>query len=126
MLTSCAERARILDAFDAGAVGYLLKDAEPEELVRGVRAAFRGESPLSSKAARHLVESRPRSAPLDRLTGREREILAMLAEGSPNKVIAQRLSIAEKTVKNHVSSILQALEVADRTQAALLMARQAP
>jgi DNA-binding NarL/FixJ family response regulator len=125
VLTSFSDRRRILDALDAGAIGYLLKDAEPEELLRGVRAAARGESPLAPKAAQHLVAARhgPPS-PEEQLTEREREVLALLAEGQPNKVIARRLRIAEKTVKNHVTHILQTLDVTDRTQAALWLQRQ--
>jgi DNA-binding NarL/FixJ family response regulator len=119
VLTSFSDRQRILDALDAGAVGYLLKDAEPDELLRGIRAAARGESPLAPKAAHELIASRRPAAPDEQLTERELEILALLAQGQPNKVIARRLEIAEKTVKNHVSSIFQTLGVTDRTQAAL-------
>jgi DNA-binding NarL/FixJ family response regulator len=119
ILTSFSDRERILDALDAGAIGYLLKDAEPDELLRGIRAAARGEAPLAPKAAQHLLESRRRVPPAQELTDREREVLALLADGQANKAIARRLDIAEKTVKNHVSSILQRLGVSDRTQAAL-------
>jgi DNA-binding NarL/FixJ family response regulator len=125
VLTSFSDRARILDALDAGAIGYLLKDGEPDELLRGIRAAARGESPLSSKAAQQLIASRRRPEPAEQLTEREREILGLLAQGKPNKVIAQRLNIAEKTVKNHISRIFQTLGVTDRTQAALWFQRQA-
>jgi DNA-binding NarL/FixJ family response regulator len=119
VLTSISDRARILDALDAGAIGYLLKDSEPEELYRGVRAAARGESPLDPRAAGALIAARTSRAPGVELTERERDVLALLAEGRANKVIARRLGISEKTVKNHVTRILQALGVADRTQAAL-------
>jgi DNA-binding NarL/FixJ family response regulator len=119
VLTSFSERNRVLDALDAGAIGYLLKDTEPEELTRGIRAAARGESPLAPKAAQQLIASRRTAAPVDQLTEREREILSLLARGHPNKVIAQRLQIAENTVKNHVTRIFQTLGVTDRTQAAL-------
>jgi DNA-binding NarL/FixJ family response regulator len=120
ILTSFSDRERILDALDAGAVGYLLKDAEPDELLRGVRAAARGESPLAAKAAQHLIASRREATPPPSdLTEREQEILALVAGGHPNKIIARRLQIAEKTVKNHLSHIFQALGVTDRTQAAL-------
>jgi DNA-binding NarL/FixJ family response regulator len=128
ILTSFSDRERIVEALDAGAVGYLLKDAEPEELLRGIRAAARGESPLAPKAAAELISGRrpgagepslrPASAAVD-LTAREREILSLLAEGRSNKVIARRLDIAEQTVKNHLSRIFQTLGVTDRTQAAL-------
>jgi DNA-binding NarL/FixJ family response regulator len=122
VLTSFSDRERILDALDAGATGYLLKDADPEELLRGIRAAAEGESPLHPKVAGHLVRRHQRpSSP--QLTEREQEILALIAQGAPNKVIAHRLQIAEKTVKNHVSRIFQTLDVTDRTQAALWAAR---
>jgi DNA-binding NarL/FixJ family response regulator len=123
VLTSFSDRDRILDALGAGAIGYLLKDSEPEELLQGIRAAARGESPLAPKAASHLVRrhQQPDSAP--QLTEREQQILALIAQGAPNKVIAHRLQIAEKTVKNHVSRIFQTLDVTDRTQAALWAAR---
>jgi DNA-binding NarL/FixJ family response regulator len=127
VLTSFSDRERITDALDAGAVGYLLKDADPDELLRGIRAAAVGESPLSPKAARQLIVSRRRAAAPagDALTEREREILRLLADGHPNKVIARTLGISEKTVKNHVSRIFQAIGVTDRTQAALWVQRRA-
>jgi DNA-binding NarL/FixJ family response regulator len=120
MLTSFADRDRIVEAIEAGAVGYLLKDSEPEELLSGIRAAARGESPLAPKAAAELISGRrdPSPAAPD-LTAREREILALLGRGRSNKVIARELEIAEQTVKNHLSRIFQALGVSDRTQAAL-------
>jgi DNA-binding NarL/FixJ family response regulator len=120
VLTSFSDRRRILAALDAGAVGYLLKDAEPDELLRGVRAAARGESPLAPRAARELLAARSEPpGPAEQLTDREREILLLIAEGRPNKVIARRLQIAEKTVKNHLSRIFRVIDVTDRTQAAL-------
>jgi len=119
ILTSFSDRERVIDALEAGAIGYLLKDAEPDDLLRGIRAASRGESPLDPKAARQLLTMRRRVEPDAQLTEREREILALIAQGHPNKVIARRLNIAEKTVKNHVSSLFQTLGVTDRTQAAL-------
>jgi DNA-binding NarL/FixJ family response regulator len=122
VLTSFSDRDRILDALGAGAIGYLLKDSEPAELLQGIRAAARGESPLAPKAASHLVR-RHHQPSVPQLTEREQEILALIAQGAANKVIAQRLQIAEKTVKNHVSRIFQTLDVTDRTQAALWAAR---
>jgi DNA-binding NarL/FixJ family response regulator len=124
MLTSFSDRARIMDALDAGAIGYMLKDAEPDEIYRGVRAAARGESPLDPKAAQALIAARATRPPDVELTDRERDVLALIAEGRANKVIARRLGISEKTVKNHVTRILQALDVTDRTQAALWAQRQ--
>jgi DNA-binding NarL/FixJ family response regulator len=96
----------------------LLKDAEPEELVRGVRAAARGESPLAPKAAHEVLRARARRLAVG-LSAREREVIALVAEGLPNKQIARKLDISEKTVKAHLTSIYQEIGVTDRTQAAL-------
>ena len=124
LLTAFSDRERILAAIDAGAVGYLLKDAEPEELVRGLEAAARGESPLSPKAAQALVAARGETGGHPQLTPREDEVLGLLAEGLPNKLIARRLDISEKTVKAHLTSIFQRIGVTDRTQAALWAQRR--
>jgi DNA-binding NarL/FixJ family response regulator len=124
VLTSFSDRERILDALDAGAIGYMLKDAEPEELLRGVRAAARGESPLDPKAASALLGAvADRRAATDELTAREREVLALVARGLPNKLIARELEISEKTVKAHLTSVFQRIGVTDRTQAALWATR---
>jgi DNA-binding NarL/FixJ family response regulator len=119
VLTAFSDRGRILDAIDAGAVGYLLKDAEPPELIRGLEAAARGESPLAPKAAQALVAARAERQGDSELTPRESEVLALLADGLPNKLIARRLDISEKTVKAHLTNIFQRIGVSDRTQAAL-------
>jgi len=119
VLTSFSDRTRITDALDAGAVGYLLKDAEPEDLVRGVEAAAAGQAPLDPRAAREILASRRPSPTVDSLSSREIEVLRLVAEGRANKVIAMRLEISEKTVKNHLSTVFQKLDVHDRTQAAL-------
>ena len=119
VLTAFSDRSRILDAIDAGAVGYLLKDAEPDELIRGLQAAARGESPLAPKAAQALVAARAEQQGDPELTPREQEVLALLADGLPNKLIARRLDISEKTVKAHLTNIFQRIGVTDRTQAAL-------
>jgi DNA-binding NarL/FixJ family response regulator len=120
ILTSFSDREQILAALDAGAIGYLLKDAGPAELIDGVRAAARGESPLHPKAARELLTGRDSPQAADPgLTARENEILGLLAKGLPNKRIALDLGISEKTVKAHVTSIFNSLGVTDRTQAAL-------
>ena len=126
VLTSFSDRDRILAALDAGAVGYLLKDAEPEELVRGVRAAARGESPLDPKAATAVLSARAerRTGGAEDLSPREREVLALVASGLPNKLIARRLDISEKTVKAHLTRVFQQIGVTDRTQAALWAERQ--
>ena len=117
-LTSFSDRARILGALDAGAIGYLLKDASPAELVAGIRAAAQGESPLAPKAARTLLEVHV-AKESELLRGREREILGLLAAGHANKLIARRLGISEKTVKSHLTSIYRQIGVTDRVQAAL-------
>jgi DNA-binding NarL/FixJ family response regulator len=117
-LTAFSDRRRVLEALDAGAIGYLLKDVEPADLFVAVRAAARGESPLAPKAASALVSERTeRRAP--ELSPREVEVLSLVAAGLPNKLIARRLEIAEKTVKAHLTSVFAAIGVSDRTQAAL-------
>jgi len=118
VLTSISDREKIEAALDAGAIGYLLKDAEPEEVIRGIRAAARGESPIAPKAARTLLAARG-ERPESRLSDRELEVLRCVAEGLPNKVIARRLGISEKTVKAHLTRVYQQIGVTDRTQAAL-------
>jgi DNA-binding NarL/FixJ family response regulator len=118
ILTSFSERDEILSALDAGAIGYLLKDAEPDELIRGVRAAANGESPLAPKAARELLGSRG-SAPASQLTDREREVLRLVTRGLSNKLIARELGISEKTVKAHLTTVFQRIGVTDRVQAAM-------
>lgn len=119
IFTSFSDRDRILQALDAGAIGYLLKDAEPEELHRGIVAASRGESPLAPRAAAEVLAAWATREPDDDLSEREREILVLVASGLANKQIARRLGISEKTVKGHLTNIFQALGVSDRTQAAL-------
>jgi DNA-binding NarL/FixJ family response regulator len=119
VLTSFADPDLITDALDAGAVGYLLKDAEPDGLVGAVRSAARGESPLDPRAARVVLTSRGRPAPASVLSGREKEVLVLVAEGLANKQIARTLGIAERTVKAHLTSIFTQIGVADRTSAAL-------
>jgi DNA-binding NarL/FixJ family response regulator len=119
VLTSFSDRDRILAALDAGAAGYLLKDAEPAELAKAIEAAARGDAPLDPKAARALLSARRAPSEADALSDREREVLAMVAEGLPNKLIATRLAISEKTVKAHLTSVFRTIGVTDRTQAAL-------
>jgi DNA-binding NarL/FixJ family response regulator len=119
VLTSFSDRERILDALDAGATGYLLKDAPPEELIRGIRAAARGEAPLDPKAASAVLTARAARRPAQELSDRQLAVLALVAEGKQNKHIARELEISEKTVKAHLTAIFQVLGVTDRTQAAL-------
>ena len=118
VLTSFADRPQIVAALDAGAVGYLLKDAEPEEIIRGVRAAAKRESPFAPKVARTLLDARA-ERPEAQLSERELEVLRCVAQGLPNKLIARSLGISEKTVKAHLTRIYQQIGVTDRTQAAL-------
>lgn len=125
VLTSFGEGERVRAALEAGASGYLLKDAEPEEVADAVRAAMRGETRLSGRVARCLT--RELSAPgsgLAALTSREREILKLVAQGCSNREIAQRLTISERTARTHVSNVLAKLQLASRTQAALLAIRE--
>jgi DNA-binding NarL/FixJ family response regulator len=119
VLTSFAEHQRVLDALEAGAVGYLLKDADPDEVLSGIRAAHAGGSPLDPKVARALVDARRAQRPARELSGREEEVLRLVATGLANKQIARRLGISERTVKAHLTSVFQQLGVTDRTQAAL-------
>ena len=122
VLTSFSDKERILDALAAGASGYLLKHASPDELLDGIRAAHAGEAPLDPKAARVLLDqqrtgSRPASAAT--LSDREEQVLRLVASGLANKHIARKLGIAERTVKAHLTNIFQRIGVTDRTQAAL-------
>jgi DNA-binding NarL/FixJ family response regulator len=118
VLTSFADRAEIEAALDAGAIGYLLKDAEPEDVIRGVRSAARGESPIAPRVARTLLRART-ERPSAQLSERELDVLRCVAEGLPNKLIARRLGISEKTVKTHLTHVFEQIGVTDRTQAAL-------
>lgn len=119
VFTSFSDRERIVRALDAGAIGYLLKDAEPEEILAAIRAAARGESPLAPRAAAELLADRKNRPPTIELTGRELEVLRLVVDGLANKQIARRLGISEKTVKGHLTNLFQRIGVADRTQAAL-------
>lgn len=119
VLTSFSDRPRIMGALEAGACGYLLKDVDADEVAEGIRAAARGESPLDPRAARTMLDARSAPDPLAGLSEREREVLQLLVEGLPNKLIARRLEISEKTVKSHLTRVFRELKVTDRTQAAL-------
>lgn len=119
VLTSFADRRRVLDALEAGAVGYLLKDADPAEVAAGVRAAAAGGSPLDPRAAKVLLDSRRAARPAAALTARELEVLTLVAKGLANKNIARRLGITERTVKAHLTRVFATIGVVDRTQAAL-------
>jgi NarL family two-component system response regulator LiaR len=127
VLTTFLDDDKLLPAVRAGAAGYLLKDVEPKELVSAIRTVYAGDALLHPAAAARvmaeLVES-SRPSPASLLTPRESEVLALIARGQPNKVIARELGVSEKTVKTHVSNVLGKLGVSDRTQAALYAVRE--
>ena len=118
VLTSFSDRGRVRDAIDAGAVGYVLKDSDPAELLEAIRAVARGESPIDPRVARTLLQLRSTTVNAE-LTAREQEVLALVGQGRANKQIARALGISERTVKAHLGSIYTRLGVTDRTQAAL-------
>ena len=119
VFTSFSDRERIVEALDAGAIGYLLKDADPAAIHEAVQAAARGESPLDPKAAAAVLATRASRPVTVELTAREREVLRLVVDGMANKQIARRLGISEKTVKGHLTNLFQRIGVSDRTQAAL-------
>lgn len=132
-LTSFIEEDKVHGALQAGATGYLLKDATAAEVAAAVRAAYNGEMHLDPAVARRLAESlrtaqnpgsRRGAAPVEQLTRREREVLLLVARGKSNREIARELGISEQTVRTHVSSILGKLGLASRTQAAMYAVRE--
>jgi two-component system, NarL family, response regulator LiaR len=124
VLTSFFDDDKLMPALRAGAAGYLLKNAPPQELARAVRAAHAGEAVLDPVVAARLIEELAGHAePLDQLTPREREVLELIGRGFPNKRIARELGLSEKTVKTHVGHVLAKLGVSDRTQAAVVAVR---
>ncbi|GAA2119065.1 response regulator transcription factor [Nocardioides bigeumensis] len=128
VLTSFSDSERIVAALDAGAVGYLLKDADPEDVLAGIRSVREGGSPIHPRAARQLLGARASAADLSAtsasLTAREAEVIELVRHGLANKQIARRLGISERTVKAHLTSAFAAIGVADRTQAALWAERR--
>jgi two-component system, NarL family, response regulator LiaR len=132
VLTSFAEDDKIFPAIEAGALGYLLKDVSPDDLIKAIQAAQRGEAQLHPNITKKLMQqvaragqppvvegARTGEADLKELTERELDVLRLIAKGLNNRQIAQQLIISEKTVKTHVSNILTKLHLADRTQAAI-------
>jgi NarL family two-component system response regulator LiaR len=128
VLTSFADDDKVFAAVKAGAAGYLLKDVRPQELGDAIRTVNRGEALLhptvAAKLMQELAQSGRRQVSPDSLTDRELDVLRLIARGMSNKEIALELGVAEKTVKTHVSNILQKLHLADRTQAALYAVRE--
>lgn len=122
-LTSVLEDKTVVDAVRAGAIGYLLKNTEGQELIRAIKAAAAGQVQLSPEAALRLMREVRAPEPVNALTEREDEVLRLIARGNSNKEIASILTIGEKTVKTHVSNILEKLNVTSRTQAALYAVR---
>ena len=125
-MTSFTQADKVHGALQAGAAGYLLKDAEADEVAAAIRAAWRGEVHLDPAIARQLTRSlvAPTAQTVDALTDREREVLGLVAKGLSNQQIADALVISERTARTHVSNILSKLGVASRTQAALLAIRE--
>jgi two-component system, NarL family, response regulator LiaR len=124
-LTSIIEDHAVIEAMRAGAIGYLLKDTDAEELCRAIKAAAQGQVQLSPQAAALLLrEVRTPESIVEHLTDRETEVLKLLAQGDSNKDISRDLQIGEQTVKTHVSHVLNKLGVTSRTQAALYAIRK--
>jgi NarL family two-component system response regulator LiaR len=127
VLTSFSEDEKVFASIKAGAQGYLMKDVLPQDLVAAIRTVYRGEAQLDPEIARKLMQefTNPQpTAPKHDLTERELEVLTLIAHGKSNKDIAEDLVLSEKTVKTHVSNILQKLHLSDRTQAAVYALRQ--
>jgi NarL family two-component system response regulator LiaR len=127
VLTSFSEDEQVFASIKAGAQGYLMKDVLPQDLVRAIRTVHRGEAQLDPEIARKLMHefSNPQPArPKHDLTERELEVLSLISLGKSNKEISEELVLSEKTVKTHVSNILQKLHLSDRTQAAVYALRE--
>ena len=120
VLTSFGEREQVAAAVRAGALGFLLKDSSPDDLLHAIRSVYRGNLVLPQDLALALMQPRPAAAALDQLTERETDVLKLLAQGQSNQEIARNLSISATTVRSHVSMILMKLDVSNRTQAVLV------
>jgi DNA-binding NarL/FixJ family response regulator len=119
VLTSFSDRARVTEALKAGAVGYLLKDSDPRDLLAAVRSAAEGHAPLDPRVARALLPGAEPASPDEGLSVRERQVLNLVAKGLANKQIGRMLGISERTVKAHLGRVFRQIGVADRTSAAL-------
>jgi DNA-binding NarL/FixJ family response regulator len=119
VLTSYSDQQRVLEAMDAGAIGYVLKDTDPGALLAAIRSAAQGHSPLDPRIARTILHTRRSAPPVSELTDREAEVLTLVGRGMANKQIARSLGIREGTVKAHLTSVFQRIGVHDRTSAAL-------
>ena len=127
VLTSFTEDEKLFPSIKAGAMGYLLKNVSPGDLVNAIKAAHRGEAQLNPEIARRLMEevsNKPSTTGEEELTRRETEVLRLIAQGKNNRGISEELVLSEKTVKTHVSNILGKLHLADRTQAAIYAINQ--
>jgi DNA-binding NarL/FixJ family response regulator len=118
-LTSFADKEKVNDMLASGAVGYLLKDSEPADLLAAVRSASAGGAPLDPRVAVALLPTRQPASVVDQLSSREREVLALASQGLANKQIGRSLGIAERTVKVHLGNVFRRIGVSDRTSAAL-------
>jgi DNA-binding NarL/FixJ family response regulator len=117
ILTSFHQQAQVLEALRAGAVGFLLKDSDPADVVAAVRSAAKGDSPVDPRVAGYLLPGTAGTG--DRLSPREEQVLRLVAEGMSNKQIGSALGIAERTVKVHLGNVFRRIGVDDRTSAAL-------
>jgi DNA-binding NarL/FixJ family response regulator len=119
VLTSFSDQARVSEALKAGAVGYMLKDCDPRDLLAAIRSASEGHAPLDPRVARALLPTSSTASPADGLSTREREVLRLVAQGLANKQVGTRLGISERTVKAHLGRVFREIGVSDRTSAAL-------
>lgn len=126
VLTSFSDQARVADALRAGAVGYLLKDCDPRDLLAAIRSAAQGHAPLDPRVARALLPTAQVGAPSDGLSGRELQVLELVARGLANKQIGRSLGISERTVKAHLGRVFRQIGVGDRTSAALWARKNLP
>jgi DNA-binding NarL/FixJ family response regulator len=119
VLTSFSDQPRVTEALRAGAVGYMLKDCDPRDLLAAIRAAAEGHAPLDPRVARALLPGATTASPADGLSAREKDVLRLVAQGLANKQVGTRLGISERTVKAHLGRVFREIGVQDRTSAAL-------